>query len=71
MITVVSIFGVFIAPLWLILHYCSKRRRSQGLTSENEELLSKLWQLTDKMESRINTLETILDDQAPNWRGKA
>jgi len=66
-----AIFCVFVAPLWLIMHYTSVRRRSQGLTREDEQMLSDLWQLANKMESRVKSLETILDSHAPGWRDKA
>lgn len=66
-----ALFCVFIAPLWLILHYTTKRRQAQGLTREDERMLSDLWQLANKMESRVKSLETILDTQVPGWRDKA
>ena len=65
------IFCIFVAPLWLILHYTTKRRQAQGLTGEDEKMLSDLWQIANKMESRVNALETILDTRAPGWRDKA
>jgi phage shock protein B len=34
-------------------------------------MLSDLWQLANRMESRVKTLETILDTQVPHWRDKA
>ncbi|MEO5811651.1 MAG: envelope stress response membrane protein PspB [Rhodanobacter sp.] len=66
-----AIFSIFIAPLWLILHYTTKRRQAQGLTQEDEKMLSDLWQIANKMESRVNTLETILETHVPGWRDKA
>lgn len=70
-VPVFALFCVFIAPLWLILHYSMRRRQTQGLTREDEKMLSELWQLADKMERRVKALETILDTQAPGWRDKA
>lgn len=67
----IPLFCIFVAPLWLILHYSTKRRQAQSLTREDEKMLSDLWQLANKMDSRINSLETILDRQVPNWREKA
>jgi phage shock protein B len=64
------IFCIFVAPLWLILHYTTKRRQAQGLTREDEKMLSELWQLANRMESRVNSLETILDSKVPDWRNK-
>jgi phage shock protein B len=66
-----AIFCIFVAPLWLILHYTTKRRQAQGLTREDEKMLSDLWQIANRMESRVKTLETILDTQVPLWRDKA
>ncbi len=67
---VFAIFSIFIAPLWLIMHYTTKRRQAQGLTREDEKMLSDLWQLANRMEDRVKSLETILDTQKPNWRDK-
>ncbi|MEO7062945.1 MAG: envelope stress response membrane protein PspB [Dokdonella sp.] len=67
---VFAIFSIFIAPLWLIMHYTTKRRQSQGLTREDEKMLADLWQLANQMEDRVKSLETILDTQKPNWRDK-
>ena len=66
-----AIFCIFVAPLWLIMHYSTKRRQAQGLTREDEKMLSDLWQLANKMESRVASLETILDTHTPGWRDKA
>ncbi len=66
-----ALFCIFIAPLWMILHYTTRRRQAQGLTREDEKMLSDLWQLANRMESRVKSLETILDTQIPGWRDKA
>ncbi|MGH8191063.1 MAG: envelope stress response membrane protein PspB [Rhodanobacteraceae bacterium] len=71
LVPVFIVFCVIVAPLWLILHYTTKRRQAQSLTREDEKMLSDLWQLAKKMESRVNSLETILDAHVPNWRDKA
>ncbi|MCJ7557259.1 MAG: envelope stress response membrane protein PspB [Gammaproteobacteria bacterium] len=57
-----------IAPLVIILHFVTKWRESKGLSKEDEKMLEDLWGNTQRMESRINSLETILDDVAPEWR---
>jgi phage shock protein B len=38
------------------------------LSRDEQKMLEELWQDAQKMESRINALETILDDQVPEWR---
>lgn len=62
------LFVVVVLPLVVILHYVTKWKSSGGLSKEEERLLEELWENAQKMESRINTLETILDDQVPDWR---
>ena len=67
----VIIFMVIVAPIWLILHYKSKRQVSQGLSEEEYVQLSELSEMADKMADRIKTLEAILDAETPDWRNKA
>ncbi len=62
------IFMIFVAPIWLILHYRSKRQVSQGLTEAEFKQLNDLIDTADKMGQRIETLEAILDAESPEWR---
>ena len=55
-------------PLWIVFHYITKWKTSRGLTPEDEQMLSEVWESTAKMEERITTLERILDIEAPTWR---
>ena len=55
-------------PLWIVFHYLTKMKMSKGLTPEDESMLSEVWESTNKMEEWINTLERILDIEAPTWR---
>jgi phage shock protein B len=68
----VGIFMIIVAavvlPLVVILHYVTKWKSSRGLSGDEQRMLEELWQDAQKMESRINALETILDDQVPDWR---
>lgn len=66
----IIIFMLVVAPIWLILHYRSKRQISQGLSEEEYTQLSELSELADKMSDRIKTLEAILDAESPDWRNK-
>ncbi len=62
------ILVAFVLPLVVVLHYVTKWKSSRGLSNDEQKMLEELWQDAQKMESRINTLETILDDQVPDWR---
>ncbi|QQX78843.1 envelope stress response membrane protein PspB [Shewanella sp. KX20019] len=70
LIAPIIIFMIIVAPIWLILHYRSKRQVSQGLTDEEFGQLNELITKADKMSQRIETLEAILDSEAPQWRGR-
>ena len=64
------LFLIFVAPLWLFLHYRSKRQVSQGITDEEYKELTAMGQQAESMGQRIATLESILDHEAPQWRNK-
>ncbi|MCL1059820.1 envelope stress response membrane protein PspB [Shewanella gelidimarina] len=70
LIAPIIIFLIIVAPIWLILHYRSKRQVGQGLTEEEFGQLNELISKADKMSQRIETLEAILDSEAPQWRGR-
>lgn len=64
------LFMIFVAPIWVIMHYRSKRKISQGLSTEELQSLQQLGQQAEQMRERIKTLEAILDADAPNWRDR-
>lgn len=66
----VIIFMGLVAPLWLVLHYLSKRRSAKGLVEEDRVELDDLLKTADKLTDRIEILERILDADSPNWRDK-
>ncbi|MUL08617.1 envelope stress response membrane protein PspB [Aliivibrio fischeri] len=63
-----AVFFIFVAPLWLFLHYRNKGKAGQGLSYEDGQLLKSLTERADKMQKRIETLEKILDSESPSWR---
>ncbi|MDA0147837.1 envelope stress response membrane protein PspB [Vibrio sp. LaRot3] len=62
------VFMIFVAPIWLILHYRSKKTSSSGLSQEDYHRLEKLSKQAESMRDRVDTLERILDSESPNWR---
>jgi phage shock protein B len=62
------LFMVVVAPIWLVMHYRSKRRGQAALSSDERAELEKLEDLAERMRERIETLEAILDAQTPDWR---
>lgn len=62
------LFTVCVLPLVVIMHYVTKWKATKGLSEREEKMLEDLWRDTENMESRLNALEIILDDEVPGWR---
>lgn len=66
--TIGILFMVIVVPMWLILHYSTAWRKTKTITKGDEGLLEELWQLAQKIEERVDTLEVILDKKNNDWR---
>lgn len=64
------IFMTVVVPIVSILHYVTKWKATKGLSDDEQRLLEDLWKDSQDMQSRLNALETILDDEVPDWRKK-
>lgn len=64
-----TIFILFVLPIWLWLHYSSRKGGGNvQLTQQEMQRLSALVERAQQMQERIKTLEEILDAEHPNWR---
>jgi phage shock protein B len=52
------------------LHFITKWKQSREISGGDEKMLEDLWQLSQRLEERLETLETILDSELPDWRRK-
>jgi len=64
------IFMVVVLPLIVIMHYTTKWKATKGLSDDEQRMLEDLWKDSQSMQSRVNALETILDNEIPDWRKK-
>lgn len=64
----IIVFLIFVAPLWLFLHYRSKKKSEHGLTTEDYEKLQSLSNKAEQLQTRVGTLEKILDSESSSWR---
>ncbi|MBT8080644.1 MAG: envelope stress response membrane protein PspB [Gammaproteobacteria bacterium] len=64
------VFIAIPAPLFIILHFITKWKQGREISGGDERMLEDLWQLAQRMEERLETLERILDRESPDWRGK-
>ncbi len=65
------LFMVVVAPLMIIFHYVTKWKQSRTLTSEDEKILTEMWDSAERIERRIQNIERILDAESPEWREKS
>jgi len=60
-----------VAPIWIVSHYVTKWKLSRGLSKNEAHMLEDLWKTAQAMENRVNTLESILDENVAGWRNKS
>lgn len=65
-----TVFVVFIVPIWLWLHYNQRHNAGAALSSDERRNLHQLVEDAQRMQARINILEDILDTEHPNWRAQ-
>lgn len=58
------------APLFIVLYFITKWKQSREISGEDEKMLEDLWGLSHRLEDRLEALETILDNEVPEWRRK-
>lgn len=66
----IIIFMVFVAPIWVIMHYRTAGKKAVGLSDNEQNSLDELTDIAESMDDRITTLESILDAETPDWRAK-
>ena len=57
-----------VAPIWIVSHYVTKWKLSKGLSTDEVQMLEDLWELAQRLDGRMETLERILDDDLPRKR---
>ena len=66
----VIVFIAIPAPLFIVLHFITKWKQAREISGGDEKMLEDLWNLSQRLEERMETLETILDSELPEWRKK-
>jgi phage shock protein B len=56
--------------VWIVMHYKYRDRKTSGFSEDESRQLQELVDMADNMADRIKTLESILDAEAPDWRGQ-
>ena len=58
------------APLFIVLHFITKWKQSREISGGDEKMLEDLWLMSQQLEERLESLETILDNELSDWRKK-
>jgi len=64
LIVLITVLG----PVWLTFQFVGKRSAARQLNAQDAAILDQVSQNMARMESRIATLEQILDGEVPGWR---
>jgi phage shock protein B len=64
----IIVFIAIPAPLYIVLHFITNWKQSREISGGDEKMLEDLWQLSRRMEERLESLEIILDNEIPDWR---
>jgi phage shock protein B len=65
------LFLVVVAPIWIVAHYATRWRTARVMSRDQERVLAELYDSGRRMEERMDSLERLLDVEAPGWRNKA
>jgi phage shock protein B len=64
------LFLTVVVPIWLTMHYRSVNRSSRSLSNEDQDTIEHMLVTVDKLSDRIQSLESILDADHPDWRAQ-
>ena len=67
----VIVFIAIPAPLFIVLHFITKWNQSREISGGDEKMLEDMWVLAQRLDERLESLETILNSELPDWRKKA
>ena len=62
------LFFAVVVPIFVVLHFITKWRQSREFSRDDERMLEDLWELSQRLEDRLETLERILEDDLPRKR---
>lgn len=64
----IPISMVFLALIWVILHYVTKWKTSPALTQDDEVMLEELYQVARRLDERMDTVERLLASDNPDFK---
>jgi phage shock protein B len=67
-IPIIAIVSIFIIAPWMAFRHEERKRELKAKEAMGGEDVQFFHQSLERLERRVKTLESILDDEAPGWR---
>ena len=64
------VFIAIPAPLFIVLHFITKWKQSREISGGDEKMLEDMWSMSQRLDERLESLETILGSELSDWRRK-
>lgn len=64
----VILFLTVLGPIIVVFHFITKWKQTREISGDDERMLEELWELSQGLEERLETLERILDDEPKHRR---
>jgi phage shock protein B len=68
LVGIFAIFCIFIALPWMVLTFLSKNRANAAKAAGDPTMNATLIGLADRIERRLDAIESLLDHEVPGWR---
>ena len=68
LIALFAIFAIFMALPWMVLSFLSRTRENTMKAAGDPAMNASLASLADRLEQRLDSIETLLDHEVPGWR---
>ncbi len=65
------LFLTVVMPIWIVFHYVTVWKRERRQRHHDKSSYLDLQQQAERMEDRLDAIESILDTDAPEWRSRS
>ncbi len=66
-----TLFLTVVVPVWIVFHYITIWRREKRQRRQEKTSYMDLQAQAERMEDRLDAIESILDTDAPQWRSRS
>lgn len=66
-----TLFLTVVMPIWIVFHYITIWRREKRQRRQEKTSYLDLQAQAERMEDRLDSIESILDADAPQWRSRS